>query len=126
MSTISMRGSAPGARIFCFAGHTDVVPPGDEADWTHPPFSGVVADGQLYGRGAADMKGGIAGFAAAALSLPPAARRGGSVSLLITGDEEGPAINGTVKVLAWLRESGEELDALPGRRADLARAAGRR
>ena len=92
---------------FCFAGHTDVVPPGREADWTHPPFSGVVADGQVWGRGAADMKGGIAAFAAAALSLPPAARRGGSVSLLITGDEEARAINGTAKVLAWMRENGE-------------------
>ena len=92
---------------FCFAGHTDVVPPGREADWTHPPFSGVVADGQVWGRGAADMKGGIAAFAAAALSLPPAARRGGSVSLLITGDEEARAINGTAKVLAWMRKNGE-------------------
>ena len=88
MSTISMRVSAPVGPHFCFAGHTDVVPPGREADWTHPPFSGVVADGQVWGRGAADMKGGIAAFAAAALSLPPATRRGGSVSLLITGDEE--------------------------------------
>src|SRR6476661_4566497 len=73
-----------GGAHFCFAGHTDVVPPGHEADWTHPPFAGMVADGQVWGRGAADMKGSIAAFAAAALSLPAAARRGGFVGLLIT------------------------------------------
>jgi succinyl-diaminopimelate desuccinylase len=92
---------------FCFAGHTDVVPPGREADWTYPPFSGVVADGQVWGRGAVDMKGGIAAFAAAVLPLVQANRLSGSVSLLITGDEEASAINGTAKVLAWMRENGE-------------------
>jgi len=92
---------------FCFAGHTDVVPPGREADWTYPPFSGVVADGQVWGRGAVDMKGGIAAFAAAVLPLVQANRLGGSVSLLITGDEEASAINGTAKVLGWMRENAE-------------------
>ncbi|BDA82687.1 succinyl-diaminopimelate desuccinylase [Aureimonas sp. SA4125] len=95
-----------------FAGHTDVVPPGDESDWKHPPFAGVIADGELYGRGAVDMKGGIACFVAA---LGRHTARGGlpwgQVSLLITGDEEGPAINGTAKLLAWAAERGERFDA---------------
>ncbi len=92
----------------CFAGHTDVVPPGDENSWSHPPFAAEVADGRLYGRGAVDMKGGIAAFAAALSAYirrhgqPP-----GSVSLLITGDEEGDAVNGTVRVLQWMEENGE-------------------
>ena len=81
---------------FCFAGHTDVVPPGD--GWAHEPFAGSVSDGRLYGRGACDMKGAIAAFAAAAVDHAGP----GSVSLLITGDEEGPATNGTVRVLDWM------------------------
>ena len=95
-----------------FAGHTDVVPPGDESDWTHPPFSAAIADGFIYGRGAVDMKGGIACFVAA-LARHVAARGapGGSVSLLITGDEEGPAINGTAKLLEWAAGRGERWDA---------------
>ncbi|MEZ5844169.1 MAG: succinyl-diaminopimelate desuccinylase [Hyphomicrobiaceae bacterium] len=97
----------------CFAGHTDVVPPGDEAAWTVPPFAGVVRDGNLYGRGAVDMKGAIACFMAAALRF--VARTGftskGSISLLITGDEEGPSINGTMKVLDWLKDREETLNA---------------
>lgn len=97
----------------CFAGHTDVVPPGDETKWTSPPFEPTVRDGKLYGRGAVDMKGGVAAFIAAALryleSVPEKSR--GSISFLITGDEEGDAINGTVKVLTWLKERGERLDA---------------
>ena len=96
----------------CFAGHTDVVPIGDRNDWTYDPFGGVIADGVLYGRGAADMKGAIAAFvAAAARHLAEKAKRAGSISLLITGDEEGPAINGTKKVLRWLAGRGERLDA---------------
>lgn len=97
---------------FCFAGHTDVVPPGDRGDWSRDPFGAEVADGMLHGRGAADMKGAIAAFVAAVDSFladrpaPP-----GSISLLITGDEEGPAVNGTRKALAWLAERGETLDA---------------
>ncbi|SSC70337.1 unnamed protein product [Ciceribacter sp. T2.26MG-112.2] len=95
-----------------FAGHTDVVPVGSEADWSHPPFAAEIADGMLYGRGAVDMKGGIACFVTALARLleekgPPK----GSVSLLITGDEEGPAVNGTVKLLEWARQKGERWDA---------------
>ncbi len=102
-----------GGRNFCFAGHTDVVPPGNQAGWTVDPFAGAVVDGTLWGRGAADMKGAIACFAAAA-SRFLAARGpdfGGSISLLITGDEEGISINGTKKVLDWLTSRGERLDA---------------
>ncbi len=90
---------------FCFAGHTDVVPPGDESAWTHPPFSGEISDGVVYGRGAVDMKGNIAAFIAAlAQYLEKHGAPPGSVSLLITGDEEGEAVNGTVKVLEWMKE----------------------
>lgn len=93
----------------CFAGHTDVVPTGDAALWTHPPFSANIVDGVLYGRGAVDMKGAVGAFAAAALQV--VAEIGdalpGSISLLITGDEEGPAINGTVKMLRQLEARGE-------------------
>jgi succinyl-diaminopimelate desuccinylase len=92
---------------FCFAGHTDVVPPGRDSDWTHPPFAGVLADGQVWGRGAVDMKGSIAAFAAAALALAEEGRLDGSVSFLITGDEEDAAINGTAKMLGWMGDNGE-------------------
>jgi succinyl-diaminopimelate desuccinylase len=95
----------------CFAGHVDVVPPGDSSLWSHPPFAAEIEGGRLYGRGAADMKGAIACFTAAALDYVKA--RGeldGSISLLITGDEEGPAINGTCKVLAWMKEQNERPD----------------
>jgi succinyl-diaminopimelate desuccinylase len=95
-----------------FAGHTDVVPPGTEGAWSHPPFAGEVASDRLYGRGAVDMKGGIACFVAAALDYL-AAHRGrpkGSISLLITGDEESVAVNGTVKLLKWAAERGESFD----------------
>jgi succinyl-diaminopimelate desuccinylase len=95
---------------FCFAGHTDVVPPGPETDWTHPPFAGVVADGEVWGRGAVDMKGGIAAFVGAVLALVGENPLHGSVSFLITGDEEDKAINGTAKVVAWMRENGEVPD----------------
>ncbi len=95
-----------------FAGHTDVVPVGDESAWTHGPFSADVAGGEMYGRGAVDMKGGIACFVAAIARYiekngPPK----GSVSFLITGDEEGPAINGTTKLLDWAAARGERWDA---------------
>lgn len=102
---------------FCFAGHTDVVPVGDSSDWRNDPFAGAIEDGTLHGRGAVDMKGAIAAFVAAAAryvrqhGAPGAWPGGGSISLLITGDEEGPAINGTRKVLEWLAERGETLDA---------------
>lgn len=94
-----------------FAGHTDVVPAGDEASWSHPPFEAEIADGQMYGRGTVDMKGGIACFVAAvARRLSKGGALPGSVSLLITGDEEGPAINGTVKLLEWAAAQGETWD----------------
>ena len=97
-----------GTPHLCFAGHTDVVPTGDVARWTHPPFGGVIADGYLYGRGAVDMKGNIACFMAAALDFiaDPARLGQGSISFLVTGDEEGPAVNGTVKVLEWMAANG--------------------
>jgi succinyl-diaminopimelate desuccinylase len=101
-------GSGPN---LCFAGHTDVVPPGDLAAWTHGPFAADIVDGVLYGRGAVDMKGAIACFVAAALRVEKAGGRRGAISFLITGDEEGPSINGTMKLLPWLTERGERLDA---------------
>lgn len=95
-----------------FAGHTDVVPPGDEANWSHAPFGADIDNGQLYGRGAVDMKGGIACFIAAfARFADEKGKPQGQVSLLITGDEEGPAINGTVKLLEWAHQRGERWDA---------------
>jgi succinyl-diaminopimelate desuccinylase len=97
----------------CFAGHTDVVPVGAREAWSFDPFAGVVRDGELCGRGAVDMKGAIAAFVVAAqryLDRRKAAAAG-SISLLITGDEEGPAINGTRKVLEWLDEHDEAIDA---------------
>lgn len=94
-----------------FAGHTDVVPVGDEGDWTHPPFSAAIDNGEMFGRGAVDMKGGIACFVAAlARHLESGKPFNGSVSLLITGDEEGPAINGTVKLIEWAAKKGERWD----------------
>ena len=96
---------------FCFAGHTDVVPQGDDKDWTHPPFSGDVADGILYGRGAVDMKGAIAAFVIAALEHIKTTPPQGQISFLITGDEEGDAIHGTKPVLDWLNENDMMPDA---------------
>ncbi|SFG86449.1 succinyl-diaminopimelate desuccinylase [Methylobacterium gossipiicola] len=101
-----------GAPYLLFAGHTDVVPTGDVAAWRHAPFAGTVADGVLYGRGAVDMKGGIACMLAAALDYLEAAGPAftGSLGFLITGDEEGPAVNGTVKLLEWAQARGERFD----------------
>jgi succinyl-diaminopimelate desuccinylase len=98
---------------FCFAGHTDVVPPGDDAAWASGPFAAEVRDGRLYGRGAADMKSAIAAFVGAAADFIDGSAGGfqGSISLLITGDEEGPAVNGTTRVLDWMEENGERIDA---------------
>jgi succinyl-diaminopimelate desuccinylase len=95
-----------------FAGHVDVVPPGDEAAWTHPPFAGEIVNGLLYGRGAVDMKGAIACFTAAALDYLAATggEPKGTLSFLITGDEEDVAVNGTVKLLSWAVERGERFD----------------
>jgi succinyl-diaminopimelate desuccinylase len=95
-----------------FAGHTDVVPAGDAAAWTHPPFAGEIADGVLYGRGAVDMKGAVACAMAAALDHLAASggRPKGTLSFLLTGDEEGVAVNGTVKLLRWAAARGERFD----------------
>ncbi len=99
-----------GGPHFAFAGHTDVVPPGDTAAWTYDPFSGEIVDGRLHGRGAADMKGGVAAFVAATarfLETPP---QQGSISFLITGDEEGDAINGTTRMVDWVRDNDQVPD----------------
>ena len=97
---------------FCFAGHSDVVPPGQSSEWSGDPFSGMIADGKLFGRGASDMKSAIAAFVAATERFINEKFDKGrfSISLLITGDEEGPAINGTVKVLEWMEENNEKID----------------
>jgi succinyl-diaminopimelate desuccinylase len=95
-----------------FAGHTDVVPPGDEHAWRHPPFGAEIADGFMFGRGAVDMKGGVACFVAAvARHVENQGAPAGRISLLITGDEEGPSINGTDKLLKWAHDRGERWDA---------------
>jgi len=98
---------------FAFAGHSDVVPVGDAAGWSSDPFAAEIRDGKLFGRGAADMKAAIACFVAAAERF--LARRGegfpGRIALLITGDEEGPSVNGTKPMLGWLKQQGERLDA---------------
>jgi succinyl-diaminopimelate desuccinylase len=105
-----------GAPHIAFAGHTDVVPPGDESAWTHGAFSGDVEDGFLYGRGAVDMKGGIACSVAAVLEHllthggKPRQDGNGSISFLITGDEEDLSINGTIKLLQWAAARGEKFD----------------
>jgi succinyl-diaminopimelate desuccinylase len=97
-----------GAPCLVFAGHTDVVPVGDEAAWNYPPFGAEIHDGILYGRGAEDMKGGVAASIASVLQYlqEHGAPKTGSIAFLITGDEEGPAINGTVKLLKWAIEKG--------------------
>lgn len=102
-----------GGPNLCFAGHTDVVPVGDEAAWTHPPFAAEIHDGVLYGRGAVDMKTAIACFVSATAKYLDGQDNAfqGSISYLITGDEEGPAINGTNKVLDWMVQQGETIDA---------------
>jgi succinyl-diaminopimelate desuccinylase len=99
-----------GGPVFGFNGHTDVVPPGPVGKWRFPPFSGTVAEGRLWGRGAADMKSAVAAFAAAAIDLVTDSPPGGSVVLAITGDEEGDALDGTRAILAWMAEAGERLD----------------
>lgn len=101
-----------GSPNFCFAGHTDVVPVGDAAAWTVDPFAAEIINGKLYGRGTSDMKGAIAAFTSAVKSfLDRNGTPDGSISLLITGDEEGPSINGTRKVLDWMQANGEVIDA---------------
>jgi succinyl-diaminopimelate desuccinylase len=101
-------GSA--APNLAFAGHTDVVPPGDVSRWRFDPFSATVADGQLWGRGACDMKGGVAAMVAAALRFVSERKPAGSISFFLTGDEEGPSVNGTAKLLDWALAKGERFD----------------
>ncbi|MBY0462354.1 MAG: succinyl-diaminopimelate desuccinylase [Alphaproteobacteria bacterium] len=96
---------------FCFAGHTDVVPIGDLSKWSVDPFGGVIKDGYVYGRGAVDMKGAIACFIAAVSEVLSKGPFKGSISLLLTSDEEGPAHDGTIKVIEWLKSKGEKLSA---------------
>jgi succinyl-diaminopimelate desuccinylase len=100
-------GDAP---HLCFSGHTDVVPPGDEKVWTHPPFAGEIKDGRVWGRGASDMKGAVAAFACAAAGFVTRKKPKGSVSLLLAGDEEVLGCQGTKKVLDWMAARGEKLD----------------
>ncbi len=103
------RGKA--APLFCFAGHTDVVPTGPEEDWRFPPFSAREEDGLLYGRGSADMKGSVAAFVTACERfIAEHPDHQGSIAFLITSDEEGPAKNGTVKVIETLEQRGEKID----------------
>lgn len=104
-------GAKDAARILGFNGHTDVVPPGDPASWTHPPFSGVEVDGMIWGRGATDMKSGVAAFTTAAIAFAPKLPADAALILTITGDEEGASTDGTVALLDWMCENGERMDA---------------
>ncbi|MDB6182155.1 succinyl-diaminopimelate desuccinylase [Paracoccus fistulariae] len=104
------RWGAKGVRSFGFNGHTDVVPPGDLASWTYPPFSGHVGDGLIWGRGATDMKSGVAAFVAAAIDFVTGTPPDGAVILTITGDEEGPGRDGTRALLDWMDQQGERMD----------------
>ena len=97
-------------KTFGFNGHTDVVPVGDVAHWTVDPFGAEVRDGFMYGRGATDMKSGVAAFAAAAMDFVSETPPNGSIVLTITGDEEGPAKDGTVALLEWMQANGETMD----------------
>ena len=104
------KGSRPGPHLL-FAGHTDVVPPGEIAAWTHDPFSGEIVDGVMWGRGATDMKSGVAAFCGAMARLVASgALENGTVSLAITNDEEADAVNGTKKILEWADARGEKFD----------------
>ncbi len=103
-------GAKGHARTFGFNGHTDVVPVGDAAAWTRDPFGGEIAGGEIWGRGAADMKSGVAAFAAAAIDFVRETPPDGAVVLTITGDEEGDAVDGTVAILDWMEANGERMD----------------
>ncbi len=104
-------GKQGNGKTFGFNGHTDVVPVGDEAAWTRGPFSGDIVDGWLWGRGATDMKSGVAAFAAAAIDFVRDTPPDGSIVMAITGDEEGDAVDGTVALLDWMQANGERMDA---------------
>lgn len=102
-------GAKGAARSFGFNGHTDVVPPGDPADWRFDPFSGTVAEGRIWGRGACDMKSGVAAFVAAAVDFVTETPPEGAVIVTITGDEEGASTDGTVAILDWMAAEGEQM-----------------
>ena len=108
-------GARGAARSFGFNGHTDVVPPGDPASWTHPPFSGHEQDGWIWGRGATDMKSGVAAFVAAAIAFVRETPPDGAVIVTITGDEEGAGRDGTLALLDWMAQNDERMsDCLVG------------
>jgi len=112
ISNLFARWGEPGhARTFGFNGHTDVVPVGDEAAWTMPPFGAEQKDGFLYGRGATDMKSGVAAFAAAAIDFVRDTPPDGAIILTITGDEEGDALDGTTALLDYMAQAGEAMSA---------------
>ncbi|RMC36458.1 succinyl-diaminopimelate desuccinylase [Paracoccus alkanivorans] len=104
------RWGAKGAKSFGFNGHTDVVPPGDLGSWTHPPFSGHVENGIIWGRGATDMKSGVAAFTVAAIDFVTRTPPDGAVILTVTGDEEGASKDGTPAILDWMAANGERMD----------------
>ena len=104
-------GQGANRRVLGFNGHTDVVPPGDRAAWTRDPFGAEIDGDWLYGRGATDMKSGVAAFAAAAIDFVTATPPDGAVVLAITGDEEGVARDGTAAILDWMAATGERMDA---------------
>ncbi len=102
-------GDKAAPRSFGFNGHTDVVPPGDEASWSHPPFAATIDAGYLWGRGATDMKSGVAAFVAAAIDFVRETPPEGAIILTITGDEEGDAQDGTTALLDWMKDQGEAM-----------------
>jgi succinyl-diaminopimelate desuccinylase len=104
-------GARNARKVLGFNGHTDVVPVGDPEDWTYPPFSAHREDGWLFGRGATDMKSGVAAFVAAAVDLIAAEPPDGALVIAITGDEEGPGRDGTIAILDWMEREGERMDA---------------
>jgi len=120
IANLYARWGAKGAnKSFGFNGHTDVVPVGDLAAWTHDPFGAEVVDGWMYGRGATDMKSGVAAFAAAAVDFVRQTPPDGAVILAITGDEEDVATDGTVALLDWMADNGEKMTHCLVGRTDL-------
>ena len=103
-------GEGKNGRSFGFNGHTDVVPIGSRDDWKHDPFGAEIIDGTLYGRGSVDMKSGVAAFAAAAIDFVNTTPPAGSIVLVITGDEEAAAKDGTVAILDWMNANSERMD----------------